>query len=201
MELIETITTRRSIRRFKEDPVSDDMIHELLEAARLAPSGSNIQPWRFIILKSPESREKLRAVTPYHFIVRAPVVFVCCADITAFKTRPERITELRQSGAFNHVEMNNPEDGRYGPRPAEPGDLKARLVQNVAIAVEHIVLRAVDLGLGTCWIGRFNEEKVKEVLDLDENIYVFKLLPVGYPDGIPGPRPRLPLEKLVLKTL
>jgi len=72
---------------------------------------------------------------------------------------------------------------------------------NVAIAVEHIVLKAVDLGLGSCWLGRFDRDKVKEYLALNENIYPVVLLPVGHPDQSPKARPRLTLDKLVLKTI
>jgi nitroreductase len=79
--------------------------------------------------------------------------------------------------------------------------VKAYLSMNVAIAVEHIVLKAFDLGLGSCWLGRFDRDKVKEYLALDESIYPVVLLPVGYPDQSPKARPRLALDILVLKTI
>ena len=79
--------------------------------------------------------------------------------------------------------------------------IKAYLSLNLAIAVEHIVLKAVDLGLGSCWLGRFDRDKVKEFLALNENIYPVVLLPVGYPDESPKARPRFPLDKYVLKTI
>lgn len=64
MKLIEAIKARRSIRKFKPDPVSDQQIKELLEAARLAPSGVNLQPWRFVVVKSTEARKRLNEATP-----------------------------------------------------------------------------------------------------------------------------------------
>jgi nitroreductase len=79
--------------------------------------------------------------------------------------------------------------------------IMAYLTMNVAIAVEHIVLKAVDLGLGSCWLGRFDRDKVKEYLALDESIYAVVLLPVGHPDQSPKARPRFDLDKLVLKTI
>ena len=79
--------------------------------------------------------------------------------------------------------------------------VKAYLSLNVAIAIEHIVLKAVDLGLGSCWIGRFDRNQVKESLALDDNIFPVMLLPVGYPDQSPNARPRIALDKLVLKTI
>lgn len=73
--------------------------------------------------------------------------------------------------------------------------IKACLAMNVAIAVEHIVLKAVDLGLGSCWLGRFDCDKMKKYLALDESICPAVLLPVGHPDQPPGARPRLALDK------
>ena len=72
---------------------------------------------------------------------------------------------------------------------------------NAAIAIEHMVLRAVDLGLGSCWIGRFDRERVREVLELDKDIHIVALLPVGSPDQSPSGRPRIPLDQVVLKTV
>jgi nitroreductase len=79
--------------------------------------------------------------------------------------------------------------------------VRAYLSMNVAIAIEHIVLKAVDLGLGSCWLGRFDRDKVKKFLALDESIYPVVLLPVGHPDQSPKARPRFALDKLLLKTI
>jgi len=79
--------------------------------------------------------------------------------------------------------------------------IKAYLSMNTAIAIEHIVLKSVDLGLGSCWIGRFDREKLKELLKLDDNTYPVTLLPVGWPDQSPKARPRLALDKYLLQTL
>jgi nitroreductase len=69
---------------------------------------------------------------------------------------------------------------------------------NVAIAVEHIVLRALDFGLGTCWVRLIEEQKVREIFGWDDNLYVVALLPVGYPDESPPPRKRLPVQELLI---
>jgi nitroreductase len=201
MELIDAIKARRSIRKFRDDPVPDEIIDELLEAGRLAPSGSNLQPWRFIIVKSEEAKRELEGVTPYRFAVRAPVLFVCCADLTASGMRDKRITELIESGAFTAVDMDDPNSGKYGRSLSESISVKGYLSLNVAIAIEHIVLRATDLGLGSCWIGRFDQEKTKKILGLGDDIFVVLLLPIGYPAQEPAQRPRLPAKNIVLKTL
>ncbi len=201
MELKEAIEKRRSIRKFKPDPVPDEIVGQLLEAARLAPSGTNLQPWRFIIVKSPEMREKLGAAIPFKFVVQAPLIFVCCADLSSLNATGERMVELAEAGAFLGTELENIDASGYTGRIMEAEVAKAYLAMNVAIAVEHMALRAADLGLGSCWTGMFSRKKIKEILDLDDSLHVVIILPVGYPHQSPPQRPRLPRESLVVKTL
>ena len=201
MDLQELIEKRRSIRKFKADPVSDEAIGQILEAARLAPSGTNLQPWRFVIVKSPEFRQKLGEATPLKFVSQAPLVFVCCADLTAQEQTGKRMVELFEAGAFAGTDLEDFNPKNYPARSMEPEAARAYLSLNVAIAMEHMALRAVDLGLGSCWTMMFSPKKVKELLELEGNLQVVALLPVGYPDQSPPQRPRLPRESLVLKTL
>ncbi len=202
MELSDVIASRRSIRKFREENISADTVRLLLDAARLAPSGSNLQPARFIVAQSPTAKEALGRHTPYKFIVKASVIFVCCADLTAMTTRDRRLGELLQEGAFEGVDIVDMNDASTVTSPIMDEEaVRAYLSMNVAIAIEHIVLKAVDLGLGSCWLGRFDRDKVKEYLALDESIYPVVLLPVGHPDQSPKARPRFALDKLVLKTI
>jgi nitroreductase len=200
VELSEVIASRRSIRKFRQADFSADTVRLLLEAARLAPSGSNLQPARFIVAQSPAAKEALSRYTPYKFIAKASVIFVCCADLTTITTRDRRIGELLQEGAFEGVDMDMNDPSAVSP-VLDTEAVKAYLSMNVAIAIEHIVLKAVDLGLGSCWLGRFDRDKVKEYLKLDESIHPVVLLPVGHPDQLPKARPRFALDKLVLKTI
>lgn len=197
MEFDQVIQTRRSIRNFKPDPVSDQAIFDILEAARLAASGSNIQPWRFIIIRSPEMKDKLKAATIYRFALKAPVIIACCTNLSALDTRPDRVVELIQAGVFDQVEV----EGEYAPPERNQEQVLTYLNMNVGIAITHMMLKAVDLGLGTCWIGGFDPLKTKELLALDDNLQVLAILPIGYPERIPVPRPRFPLEKLIVKTV
>jgi len=200
MELSDVIASRRSIRKFKQDDITADTVNQLLDAARLAPSGSNTQPARFIVVQSPAAKEALGRCTPYKFIVKAAVIFVCCADLTANTTKDVRVGELLQEGAFEGVDVDV--SGAMAASSVMDAEaIKAYLTMNVAIAIEHIVLKAVDLGLGSCWVGKFDRGKVNDELALDENIFPVVLLPVGYPDQSPKARPRLPLDKYILKTL
>jgi len=200
MELKEVIETRRSIRKFKTDPIPDAYIQEVLEAARLAPSGGNIQPWRFVVIKSPEARAQLSDLT-LDFVVRAPVVIACCTDMSALKAQVDRYKELRESGAFEGVSMNL---SRALPKSSqEMGEeqLRGYLHQNTAIAVEHIILRAVELGLGSCWVMMFDRAELAARLELPENIRPFCLVPIGYPDQQPQPRPRKDLAEIIIKEI
>jgi nitroreductase len=197
MEFDQVIQNRRSIRNFRPDPVSDEAVTSILEAARLAASGSNIQPWRFAVIRSAEMKEKLRAATIFQFALKAPVIIACCTDLTALDTRPDRVVELFQAGVFDGVEV----DGEYAPPERNKEQMLTYLNMNVGIAITHMMLKAVDLGLGTCWIGGFDPAKAKEVLGLDDSLYVAALLPIGYPERIPAPRPRFPMDKLILKTV
>ena len=197
MQFDQVVQTRRSIRNFKPDPVSDKAISDILETARLAPSGSNIQPWRFVVIRSQEIKEKLKTATRWKFALKAPVIMACCTELSALDSRPDRIVELTQAGVFDNVEM----DGEYSPPEKNQEQLLAYLNMNVGIAITYMMLKAVDLGLGTCWIAGFDPLKAKNILALDDNMHIVALLPIGYPERVPAQRPRFPLEKLIVKTV
>lgn len=205
MELIETIQSRRSIRKFKTDPIPEEYITELIESGRLAPSGSNLQSTRYVIIKSEETRTKFAECTPLPFVTQAPLIIACCIDKQVLDTAEKRSKELMQSNAFADTPLANMnrDSETYNKRRREMDEesLKSYLSLNAAIALEHIALRAVDLGLGSCWIMMFDREKVKKILELDERYDVVALLPVGYPDQNPSQRPRLELNELVIQTV
>ena len=199
MDVSEAIKKRRSIRKFKPDPIPEEKIRLLLESARLAPSGTNTQPWRFVVIKDNDTKKKLQeAAHNQRHIGRAPVIIVCCADLKAFKEFPERVDELIESGAL-------PERTREvfipylskGMDTVTKDALMVAAAANVAIAVEHIVLQAVEIGLGTCWVRWYEDNKIKEILDIPEHVEVMALLPIGVPDEDPSRRPRLELDQLV----
>jgi len=203
MQLDAAIKSRRSIRKFKPDPVSDKAINALLEAARLAPSGSNLQPSRYIVIKSKEARGKLNECTPLPFVSQAPVVIACCADSQAMTGAQERFRELKEAGAFAGTPLEDTNDSSLSRRRSgmDEATAKAYLSLNVAIAIDHMTLKAVDLGLGTCWVMMFDQDKIKEAFNLDERYNIVALLPVGYPDQDPKLRPRLELKELILTEL
>lgn len=202
MELINAIKARRSIRKFKADPVPDNLIREVLEAAKTAPSGTNIQPWRFVVVKSEAAKERLSKATTLPFVTSAPVVIACCVDNSVFSNVENRVRELKEAGAFLGTPLEGIDPKDYVKRRnADEATAKAYLSLNAAIAIDHLTLRAVDLGLGTCWVMMFDQNKAKEAMDLDERYTIIALIPIGYPDQDPPPRPRLPLEEVVLKEI
>ena len=165
MDVHEAISVRKSVRAFKAKDVPEDVMTRLLEAARRAPSANNLQEWRFVVVRNPETRERIsQAACGQSFIATAPVVLACCAETD------------------DHIMTCN--------QRSYPID--------VAIAVDHITLCASAEGLGTCWIGAFYEDQVKEILSIPPHIRVVTLLPIGYPQNpTPVEKYRLPLEKIV----
>ncbi len=197
----EAIEKRRSIRRFKTEPVPDEYITELLMAARLAPSGSNAQPWRFKIVKDEETKSKLaHAAYDQSFIAKAPVVIVCCADIRGY-------LDGSASGAQDLGKIKAIEDrivkilvDRIGQMKSYPLDqIGPQIALNVAIAVEHMILRALDFGLGSCWVRLLDGEMIKDIFGWADNVLIVALLPIGFPDESPEPRKRLPLKDLLIE--
>ena len=167
MDIVEAIKGRRSIRAFKNKKVAQETVEKLLDAARWAPSAGNIQPWEFIIVQKPEIKRALvEAALDQTFIEEAPVVIVVCAN------------ESRSSQG-------------YGIRGKT-----LYCIQDTAAAIQNLHLTAYSLGLGTCWIGAFREEKAREILKIPEGVRPLAIVPVGYPAETPPPRNRRPISQM-----
>ncbi len=168
MDLVEAIKNRRSIRSFKGDVVSEEDIYKLLEAASYAPTAGNVQPWIFIVVKNIKTKKNL-AVSALNqlWMTEAPVVIVVCANLA----RAKRF---------------------YGERGR---DLYS--IQDTAAAAQNILLTAVSLGLGGCWVGAFSEARVAKILDLSLELRPLALIPVGYPNEEPQLSSRFKLEEAV----
>lgn len=167
MEFSEVVAKRRSVRHFNTRiAVTDDDVQFLLEAAVRAPSAGNIQPWRFHVLTSEESRSRLAAAIGQKWATSAPVVIVVCVD-----PRP----------CF----------ARYGER----GE-RLYAIQDTAAAAHAILLAAVDRGLASCWIGAFDDDAVREAIGVARPITPIAVLPVGYSAEAAGRPLRRPLEEV-----
>ena len=197
----DAIEKRRSIRKFKRKPVPDEQIMALIEAARLAPSASNTQPWRFKIVSDDDTKTKL-AEAAYHqsFVAQAPVVLVCCADLQGyFEGIKARSQEFGKEGALEETMLRVLRGRAEQLKTVNIRELAPGIAFNVAIAIEHIVLRALDFGLGSCWVRMLDEQKIKTIFGWKNSIHVVALLPLGYPDETPNPRKRRAIEELILK--
>ena len=201
----EAIKKRRSIRNFKQIPVPDEMIFEMLEAARLAPSGSNSQPWRFVVVNEAEEKKGLRKLCfNQAFVEEAGVLFVFCTDLSVYsgRTRQTRMQEMVSAGVFANRELDDSRIQRYVEMPDESNTAfyLPMATANTYIAVEHMVLMATALGLGSCWVGGISDLKaIRDILGIPRGIYVLGLLAVGYTDTEPKARPRLPLDEILLR--
>jgi nitroreductase len=155
MDVMQAIKERYSVRSYKEQPVEEEKLKIILEAARLAPSAKNLQEWRFVVVRNKATRFCLmKAAKNQAFVGEAPVVIACCA--------------VTDNDKMTCGQLCYPID--------------------VAIAIEHMVLKAVEEGLGTCWIGAFYEDQVKDILGIPQQVRVVELLALGYPVGPPPKR-------------
>lgn len=210
----EAIRQRRSTRSFTNHPVPRKMIMQMLEAARLAPSGSNRQPWRFVVVTNPEEKARLRQIClDQEYIEEAPVVFVACADVNAYtqastRKRTQEFIDfgVQMSGRFATAlaRFSDPAfRGKIDSAPdPDPQTVVAPATANTYIAIEHIVLTATTLGLGSCWAGGISDyATVKSLLSLPDNIVVVALVAVGYATSVPPPRPRLSMDEILLRPV
>lgn len=171
-ELLQHIRKRRSIRRFTTDSVPVDVTDKLIEAARWAPSAGNLQPWYFYVVHDPAVRRCLAdAAFGQHFAAEAPVCIVVCAE-------PRRSARI------------------YGRRGED-----LYCIQDTAAAAQNILLAAADYGLGSCWVGAFNEDRVRACLGIPDSLRPLAIIAVGYPaDGdhpIPARRELESIRKYV----
>lgn len=166
MCILKIIKERKSVRRYKPDPIPDPVLLRVLDAARFSPSGKNLQPWKFILVRDKKIKKDLvEASVGQSFIAEAPIVVVACGF-------PDK--------CYSRM-------GNY---------MKSWAV-DVAIAVEHMMLQAQEEGLGTCWIGAFEEKDVRRILKIPDDVKVLALTPLGYPDEIPRSRERKSLEEII----
>lgn len=176
MEILKPIVTRRSVRKYKADAVDDEYVLSLLESARLAPSGSNRQPWQFIVVRSEDlKRQIVEASHNQTWMLDAPVFIACVADPVA---------RLKGEPTFD-IDDNS----------SEP--VVKKVIRDTAIAVEHLVLQAESLGLATCWVAYFSQEDIRPILKVPADKYVLAIIPVGFADEEPPARPRKPLHDMV----
>ena len=175
MDVLETIKDRRSIRKYKDTPVPEEVLNTVLEAARWAPSWANTQCTRYVVVRDPATKAKLAEVVnkgnpSTEALKTAPIVIVACA-------------ELKKSGYYK------------GEAATDRGDW---FMFDVGIAMENLVLAAHALGLGTVHVGYIpDSKKLGEILDLPEGVTAVEMTPLGYPAAEAKAPPRKELAEIV----
>lgn len=167
MNVFDVIFNRRSVRKFRPDDVDDKLVGVMLASAVQAPSAGNAQEWHFVVVKDEEKRKLLsQAAFEQSFIAEAPVVIVVCMNLEKISMRFGKRGELF-----------------YG-------------IQDTANATMVMMLVAEALGLSTCWVGAFDEDKVGHVAELPERFRAVAIVPVGYAAEDPEKPRRIDFEKL-----
>jgi len=164
MSFLELAKKRYSVRAYKPDPVEDDKLQKVLEAARLAPTACNIQPFQLIVIHTEGRETELQRIYSDPWFVEAPIVICACGIPSESWVR---------SDGKNYWEVD------------------------VTIAMDHLILAAADLGLGTCWVGAFKPDVAREVLNLPDDVEPIAFTPLGYPDDQPGHKFRKSINELV----
>jgi len=162
MELLDAIKTRRSVRRFADKPVEEAKLKKILEAVQQSPSWANLQCWRFIVVKDKEIREKLSELS-YVESFFAPL---------GYKSNPSRKGIAEATVAIIAC-----------ADPAQSGTLwnQNYYLTDIGIASQNLMLAAHSLGLGTVFVGVFDEEKIRGLFNIPSNIRVVGIFPIGYP--------------------
>lgn len=176
MKFMELVKQRESTREYSSKPVAREMIEQCLEAARLAPSACNSQPWSFIVVEDEEKKNRIvdKAMSGIYslnkFVKTAPVLIVVITENSKYIAR--------MGGMLRAVKYN---------------------LIDIGIACDHLTLQAAELGLGTCWLGWFNEKAVKKVLGLPKSTKIDVMISLGYADESPEPREKIrkPLEEII----
>jgi nitroreductase len=167
-DILQIIKQRRSIRKFQDKKIPDEIVEKLKQALIWAPSAGNLQARKFYFISNQEMKSKLAKAYnyPQEFISQAPLLIVACTD--------EKKME------------------RYGEKGKN-----VYLITDIASSIQNVCLLAYEQGLGTCWVGAFNEDAVSNILELSEYLRPVIMLPVGYPRETPEARPRVSVGEAV----
>lgn len=158
MDVIDAIRKRQSVRKYKSKSIDKNIISELIEAARLAPSGNNAQPWKFKIIVDKQEKQLLKEndIFKQDFVYTAPLIILCCGDSSAY---PQKKIE-RGLDDVNEL----------------------RAMRDLSIASQNLILRATELGLGTCYVGWMKKLEIKQLFNIPENYIAPYVITIGYSD-------------------
>lgn len=191
--ILREIQDRYSVRNFSDKQISDEILKEILEAARLAPSWTNTQPWHFIVVKNEQNKALLCQLShgqPH--VEKAPIIIVCCGDKNAWETENLKKTIQSKPGITEktvNILLKNP---ALNPSLISNQAVMLRTIEELTYAIAYMTIEATYHGLGSCVIGAIGNELTdsvpevyeltKKTLDLPENLTIMTLLILGYPD-------------------
>ena len=198
MGVLDVIRKRRSIRDYGPDRIPEDVLDRLLEALRLAPTGGNRQPFKFIVVQDKETRGKVATAcrwvpgrpNGHEFIAEAPVVIVACGS------EKDAVTRFYKDGNPSLIMGVAPE-----AIDKDPYDYNNLMAVDLAIALDHLTLVATEEGLGTCWIAALDERELRNILSVPDDMRVLFVMPIGYAISWPEPRPRKALEEIICRDI
>jgi nitroreductase len=203
MEVSQAIEKRVSIRKWKSTPVEKEKIEKVLWAGWRAPSWGNVQPWRFIVVQNKDTIAKLaEAAGGQDTVGKAPVVIACCCVTEDFSRKLQRqsLKSVIEFGALDWTDdfLDNVvlESDMFAPYLLGEQAMTIKAGEQIMIAIAYMTIEAVNQGLGTCWVGAMSGSECRKVLNLPDKLFVHDLLPLGYPDQDPAPRPRKPIKEI-----
>jgi len=201
---VKVIQERRSIRDYTAEPVSDEALDMILESARLAPSGENAQPWRFVVINDADTRKKIGALagggsgrrfTAEFVTQKMQERFSSLQDEEKKKAAFQKLTSGQVSAFLATAPVNIVVCGKK-----DVWDLP----YDTSAAIENMLLMVTALGLGACWviapcIDIRDEERIKDILGVPEGFKIISIISIGHPTRSHRPRPRLSINELVFR--
>jgi nitroreductase len=157
MDTIQTIRARRSVHKFLDKKIPDEVLYAILEAGHCAPAAGNYTNWRFLVIENEEQRKLIgKAAMKQDWVARAPIIVIVCSDTIAIAKA-------------------------FGERAK-----KFYSIQNVAAATENMLLAATNFGIGSCWVGAFAETPLRKEFQIPDDIEIHAIIPLGYPAERPA---------------
>jgi nitroreductase len=212
MDVYEAIGKRRSIRRYRPDDVPESVLRTLLNAARLAPSACNRQAWKLIVVRDKETKKRIAESCRARFpgpdsdvrvmrrVAEAPLIIVACVLVRDANMKYYQL-DGEDAVTFSNRGRRTNQPGFWQEfiehRSSHKGEYESMGIWDLAIALDHLSLSAIEQGLGTCWIGFVDGMALKRILSIPAEAQARMAMTVGYPDESPEPRSRKQLDELV----
>ncbi len=194
----DVVLSRHSVRRFQDRPVAEDTLLKLFSLAQRAPSDWNLQPWRWLVLTDLAEREKLQALVPGDSLVlRAPVSLVALANTREWEMAADHLREYVESGRYSEEQFSEKVRQITETFREHPERAREFAVKNTMLALMTLALVAQGEGLGTGFLGDFDEMAIRRAFEIPNELAVAAVITLGYPSDDPPKTLRKPLGEVV----